>query len=254
MDKLVQISIAILFVVAVPMLIGQSIGEPLEEGIIAYRDGRFEDAVRSYEGILQNGYASPEIYYNLGNAYYRLRRIGHAILAYERALKLDPSDEDIIHNLKLANIKTIDRIEKLPELFFVSWLRKLGTMFSPTSVVIVLLVGWTILFFSLSLAVVGKWTQFLKYIRITVTLSLIIVIFFGAILALQIFENERGSEAIVIGQVVTAKNSPDEQSTDAFVIHEGLKVDVGDSVEGWMKIILSDGKLGWVKSNEVEKI
>lgn len=256
MNKLIRISITIsaLLVVTVMMLVGQSMVELFEEGIVAYRDGRFEDAIRLNEGILQNGYASPEIYYNLGNAYYRLGRIGQAILAYERALKLDPSDEDIIHNLKLANLKTIDRIDKLPELFFVSWFRTLGSMFSLISVVMGLLVGWIILFFSLALAVVGKWVQFLKNAQITVTLSLIIVIFFGAILALQIFEKERGSEAIVISQVVTAKNSPDEQSTDAFVIHEGLKVDVGDSVEGWIKIILPDGKIGWVRSNVIEKI
>jgi tetratricopeptide (TPR) repeat protein len=97
--------------------VAQTAVDEFERGNTYYREGQFERAVDAYEKILSQGVTSPALYFNLGNAYYRTGKNALAILAYERALHLEPNDPDIKHNLDLANLKTVDRIEPLPELF-----------------------------------------------------------------------------------------------------------------------------------------
>lgn len=219
-----------------------------------YRDGDIHGALSHYESIINQGYADASIYYNIGNCHYRLGNVAQAILAYERALRLAPGDADIEHNLALANARTQDRIESLPELFFVSWVRASSRIVPHTMARDWFVALWGVFFVSLGWYVLAVRESFLRLARIAAVVSLIGGMIVGTICGLQSLVERGEDEAIVVKNVVTVKSSPDAQSMDAFVVHEGLKVHVGDQIGEWVRITLADGKVGWVRLDEVEKI
>jgi tetratricopeptide (TPR) repeat protein len=225
-----------------------------EQGNALYREGKFEEAVEAYESILRQGWGSPELYFNLGNAYYRLGRTARAILSYERALRLAPNDQDIKHNLALANLRTVDRIEALPELFFVQWLRSLSAFLPLHVTVQIFVVCWALLFGSLAVFYFVSHDGLLRFMRVLALVSALALIPVAGLLTAQYLEAQSRNDAIITAGVVTAKTSPDEQSVDAFVIHEGLKVSLGDMVGEWVRITLADGKVGWIRIGECERI
>lgn len=232
----------------------QTAADEFEQGNALYRDGKFEKAIVSYENVLREGVASSSLYFNLGNAYYRLGRTAPTILAYERALRLDPNDPDIKHNLELVNLKTVDRIEPLPELFFIQWIRSLSAVFPLHTMTRLTIALWVIFFGSLAAFYFFSKEIVLRSTRWVALISVIFLIFSALLLTTQFFEWRSRDEAIVTQSVVTAKTSPDTQGADAFVVHEGLKVKLSDSVGEWVKITLADGKVGWIRSQECERI
>ncbi len=234
--------------------VAQTAMDEFERGNALYRDGKFDQAAVAYETILRQGVTSPSIYFNLGNSYYRLGKTAPAILAYERALRLRPNDRDIKHNLDLVNLKTVDRIEPLPELFFVDWLRTVSSYIPLHSTLWLFALGWLILFASLAALYILTNPNILRLFRTLTIAALVSLIPIGVLLATQIADARIRNDAIVTTSVATAKTSPDSQSLDAFVIHEGLKVKLSDSVGGWVKIVLADGKVGWIRSQECERI
>jgi tetratricopeptide (TPR) repeat protein len=232
---------------------GQTAADEFEKGNTFYRNGQFEEAATAYEKIIKQGLASAELYFNLGNAYYRLGRIAPAILSYERALRLAPNDPDVKHNLEISNFKTVDRIEPLPELFFIQWLRSVSTVLPIHTTAFLFLACWILLFGSLAVIYLfsSKTITKLRWVALSTAILLIPL---GILLATQYLDWESRNEAIVTASVVTAKTSPDPQSMDAFVIHEGLKVALSDALGDWVKITLADGKVGWIRGNECERI
>ena len=246
--------IIFLLVVMSPLTGAQTAGDEFERGNSLYREGKFEQAEEAYEAILKQGIASPSIYFNLGNAYYREGKTAPAILAYERALRLQPNDPDIRHNLDLVNLKTTDRIEPLPELFFIEWLRTLSTFLPLHTTLWLLAAGWILLFGSLAAMNLLSSPSALRLLRALVILSTIVSIPFAILAATQVADSRSHNDAIVTSSVTTAKTSPDAQSVDAFVVHEGLKVKLSDAVGDWVKIVLPDGKVGWIRSRECERI
>jgi tetratricopeptide (TPR) repeat protein len=234
--------------------VAQTAMDEFERGNALYRDGKFDQATAAYETILKQGTASPAVYFNLGNSYYRLGKTAPAILAYERALRLRPNDPDIRHNLDLLNLKTVDRIEPLPELFFIDWLRTVSSYVPLHSTTWIFALEWLILFASLAALYVVTSPNIVRLFR-TITISaLVMLIPFGVLFITQIADTRIRNDAIVTTSVATAKTSPDAQSLDAFVIHEGLKVKLSDSLGEWVKIVLADGKVGWIRSQECERI
>jgi tetratricopeptide (TPR) repeat protein len=228
--------------------------EFFEQGNTFYKEGNYEAAAKAYEKVLSLGYVSPELYYNLGNAYYRLEQLSRAILAYERAARLRPNDPDITHNLKLCYLKTIDRIEPLPELFLIQWLRAFASILPHQTAEVIFLGSWALLFLSLATAYFVRRRDILKFFRIAIIAFFVITILSGLLFGIQALLDTSAHDAIITSNTVTAKSSPDPKSIDAFVIHEGLKVKVTDSVENWVKITLPDGKIGWIESSQCEKI
>ena len=228
--------------------------DEFERGNMLYRDGKFDQAASSYESILRQGLASAPLYFNLGNSYYRMGRLAPAILAYERALRLQPNDPDISHNLNLLTYKTVDRIEPLPELFFVQWLRSISVLIPLHTTTWLFSSCWFALFGGFALLYLFNAAPVLRFLRGLIILSGIALLPLALLLATQAADSQNRTDAIVMASVVTAKTSPDNQSVDAFVVHEGLKVRLGDSVGEWMKIILPDGKVGWIRSGDCERI
>jgi len=220
----------------------------------AFIEERYSDATEGYEEILTQEYISAELHYNLGNAYFKAGQIAPSILNYERALKLAPNDEDIQFNLKLANLSVKDRVEDIPKLFFVNWWSAIVKTFSTDgwawSSVISLIVGLLgLLFFKLSSEGGMK--------RLTFYVGVIAFAWFG----FSIYSAEKNfnhavhdKRAVVFASTINAKSSPNDKGKDLFVIHEGLVVTVSDNLNGWIRIKLSNGNVGWIPENTVVSI
>jgi len=225
-----------------------------EHGNMLYRAGDYRGAAALYDSIINQGYRSAEVYFNLGNSRYRLEQLAQAVLAYERAARLKPRDPDIAHNLRLLSVKTIDRIEPVPEIFFVQWMRAAGSLLSAETVKVLFLCFWILFFASLAVLAVVVRSGILHGARIVMVGSFVCICAWGVLMGIQSLEDTTSNDSIITGQTVTAKSSPDAKSVDAFVIHEGLKVKMTDAVAGWVKITLADGKVGWIEAAQCEKI
>lgn len=231
--------------------------EPLQRAQLAdsaYRIADYEQAASLYEEVLASGFASPDLYYNLGNTYYRLDRFGLAILNYERALRLRPGMSDARDNLALANSHTVDRIAELPRLFVVNWYIALITRISPSSWRVI-----TLLFFILCLAAVTvialsrNVTLRKSALAVAIAAAVLFILSLLLMIASTSHFNAR-AEAIVMEPSVTVKSSPEHQSADKLILHEGTKVTISETLSGWNKITLSDGTTGWCKSSAIEQI
>jgi len=232
----------------------QTMNDVFNRGNELYRAGKYQDAAKEYEHIINQGYSSAELYYNLGNAYYRNDQLARAILSYERAAQLHPSDPDITHNLKLVYLKTVDHIEPVPEMFFIQWMRTVGSLISPETVRLFFILSWVLLFGSLATMYFIVRPDILRVARIIFFVSFISVVLWAVMLGIQSFQETTRDKAIITAQIVTAKSSPDDKSVDAFVIHEGVKVKLTDIVSDWVKITLADGKVGWIPADQCERI
>lgn len=213
-----------------------------------YNESRYDTALVIYEKILNEGYVSVPLLYNIGNTYFKLRNYPMAILHYEKALKIDPTNEDTRHNLAIANALITDKIEPMPVFFLTKWWRSTGNLMSAN--------GWTktsLEFFGLFLVLVFLYiTARTKGVRKTTFFSSIIVLILlvcSSIFSYQKHKylNER-NEAIVMTPTITVKSSPSASGVDLFVLHEGSKVEIIDNADKWDKIKIADGSVGWMPS------
>lgn len=220
----------------------------------AYINGDFHTAAATYEELLSRGLSSVKLYYNLANAYFKEDRLGKAILYYNRALRLAPGNDDIRYNLSVAEARTKDNIEDIPEFFFVTWMRDIRHTMSCTA--------WSMLSLALLACMLGLFLVYLLAQR----LSLRKGGFYGTVVAALLFmlttwfaAGERremldDSSAVVMVASTAVKSSPDKSSTDLFVLHEGTVVEITDRLEGWCEIVIADGKKGWVEFRKIETI
>ncbi len=219
-----------------------------------YTNGDYAQAINQYEMILEQGYESAALYYNLGNAYYKQNIIDQAILNYERALLLKPNDEDIKYNLEMAKRLTVDRIDKLPEFFLAVWIKNIVHWFSSNQWAIISICAFLL---ALIFIYIYLYTQKygLKKLSFWLGLALVLVTIFSLIFSYQQKKKIIVKDtAIVMSPSVTVKSSPDISGTDLFVIHEGTKVWLQDQVGEWKEIKLSDGSKGWLRAEDIEEI
>lgn len=251
--KKVLLLLALVAVYATP-LSAQSPEELFHRGTELYREGKFREAAESFDAILKSGYVSAPLYYNLGNAYYRANELGQAALAYERALRLSPDDDDVRYNIDLLSLRLTDRIESVPEFFFKAWLRSLSAIMSPALSSALFATAWVILFGALSVLLIAV-SHRVRAVAVRLTALLVpFVILLALIVGVQASVASERDEAIIVAPVVTAKTSPDRQSMDAFVVHEGLKVTTGESLGEWISVTLPNGTVGWVRHLDIEVI
>jgi len=226
----------------------------IEKGNKAYTESEFDIAINSYEQVINSGYSASELYYNLGNAYYRTLNYKSAILNYERALLLSPDDENILTNLDFSRNHIQDRIEEMPKFFFAQWLDNFVNIF-PTKTWSIISISSFIMF--LILAVLFLFSR-IHFIRKLAFVFSIFILFFSSISFYGGFTQNKKrtshSEAIVFSSSVIVKSAPANSGTDLFIIHEGLKVKIIDTTEGWKEIRLSDGKIGWLPEETVVEI
>lgn len=224
------------------------------EGDQHYRLGNYDLAIGFYGMVSGTDYASADLYYNLGNAYYRTDQLGPAILYYERALRQNPNMSDAKENLAIANSKTQDRITQLPRLFIVRWVDWLCTSITPHAWRVVWLVLLAVI---AAAAIVMRWGQSIS-LRKTGLVGIIVsaVLLVAATLLLIGATNRFNShsEAIIMEQTITVKSSPEQQSVDKMLLHEGTKVEVLEVYSVWSKIRIADGTTGWCLSESIERI
>ena len=219
-----------------------------------YAKGNYQQAIKDYQEILKAGVSS-EIYYNLGNAYYRTDNITQALLAYERALQLSPGDNDIRFNLQYARSKTIDKITPETEMFFVTWYNSLVNFTSVdrwanTAIVSIVMALLLILVF---LFAPQMWARKSGFYGSAV--FLLLFAFANLFAFQQKHELETKQGAIVIAPTVNVKKTPAASGTDVFVIHEGTRVDITDrGMKQWRGVKLADGREGWLKTSQIEEI
>ena len=225
------------------------------KGVQAYTDGRWSECTESLKALESVGVVSPELYYNLGNAYFKSGDYPHAILYYERTLKISPSFEDARINLDFANSLIRDKIDAVPEFVLKSWAWKMCYLM-PSDF-------WALISIVLFAAALALFLVF----RLGASRGLRRTGFYCSIVALILSASSFGMAqwqrnsylkadgAIVMKPVASVKSSPSRDSSkDLFVLHEGTKVTVLDTVGEWKNISLSDGRQGWIEESDMEMI
>ena len=226
-----------------------------QEADEAYKKGQYQLAIKHYQQLLNEGGYSAEIYYNLGNAYFRTDNITQAMLSYERARLLAPGDQDIRFNLEFARSKTIDKIAPQSEMFFVTWYHSLVNLFSVDTWACTA-VGSICLVVVLLLVYLFASRMVLRKVGFYGAVCLLLLFGLSNLFAYQqrqLLTERRG--AIVVAPTVVVKKTPSAGSTDEFVIHEGTRVDITDkTIAGWRAVRIADGREGWVLEKQIEEI
>jgi hypothetical protein len=219
-----------------------------------YQEGRYEAALGTYRQVVDAGFESADLYYNMGNAAFRSNSIGYAILYYEKALKLDPFHEDALHNLEFVSRYRVDTFEEVPRLFIRTWAEKLARIF-PERIWSML----SLLFFVLILAsvVVYLYARRLSVKKAGFFSALFGLVFFLVALFSGIAQHRhitRPDAGIIISPSVVVKSTPSESGTELFILHEGTRVELKEGVTGWRNIRVIDGREGWIRSGDFESI
>lgn len=226
---------------------GKSSEELFKQANDFYIKGDFLNAIKSYEEIVSSGKESSQIYFNLGNSYYKLNKISSAILFFERAKRLSPNDEDINFNLKISNLKVIDKIEPLPVFFLYEWIGIVRNFFSGDGWAEISIV-FSFLSFGLIIVFLFVWQPVIKKLIFVAGICSIFILICSYIFANQqsTAENTQNT-AIIFATNINVKASPEDNGTDIFVLHEGTKVIILDEVGVWKKIRLANGNVGWLQ-------
>ena len=224
------------------------------EANIAYQKLDYETSIRLFEQLIKNKSVSEEVFFNLGNSYFKAGNFAKAILNYERAKKLNPDDEDINFNLKIASLKVIDKIESVPEIFYKKWINQFSLFFPPDTFTAILIILVWLLFASATFYVFVHTVSGKKF----AFFLLIIFLFLTCISGVMAYKSHEiahiDRQSIIMSASVYVKSSPDEKGNDLFILHEGTKVDLLDELNSWKKIRIANGSVGWIKSDEMEII
>lgn len=223
----------------------------MQQGNDAYAKGDFATAVQAYNSILEAGYHSADLYYNLGNAYYRLEEYGQSILNYERALRLKPNFRDAKENLDLVNSKTEDQIAPLPEIFLVQWAHNVVAWFSPTGWRVSTLILLAILGALIALFLLSRDYNWRKGALIGGIVTLLLLLLCIVCTISSHVQYNRHTQAIVTTPMTVVKSSPEDSSVDKLILHEGTKVGIDETLGDWHKIHIADGNTGWLQASDL---
>ena len=220
----------------------------------AYRAEEYATAISIYEELLEKG-VSAEVYYNLGNSYYKKDNIAKAILNYERAVLLSPNNRDYKANLEIASAKKVDKDEFTPELFFVSWGKSIVNWMTSDQWAVTTIALFILFLITLGIFFLSKRTAIKKGGFIIAVLALVSVPITNYCASYQKKKITLKDTAIVMEPSVTVRSTPSESGTTLFVIHEGKKVKITDnSMNSWKEIELENGEVGWLPTEAIEII
>ena len=219
-----------------------------------YQQGQYEPALERYNAVILSGKESADLYYNMGNAAYRSNSIGHAILYYEKALKLEPTHEDAIHNLDFVSRYRLDAFEEVPVLFLGAWIAGFIQVFPEQIWSILALIFFIIILIGLLVYLFSRYLVMKKsgFISGLVALVLFVITLFSALSRHRDIVNP--DSGIILAPSVVVRSSPSESGTELFILHEGTKIKVNEEVSGWQNIRLIDGREGWIMAVDFESI
>jgi tetratricopeptide (TPR) repeat protein len=219
-----------------------------------YQDGRYEDAILAYESVINSGYESATLYYNLGNSYFRSNKLGNARLYYEKALKLNPDDEDAQANIQYLEGLLSDRFEEVPIIFYKKWINSIYISLSSNQWAYISMILFVISILSVSVYLLLRNTLLRKTGFYSGLLFLLLSILSLTASWKQYQQIKKPDSAVVIDLSVNVKSAPRETGTGLFVLHEGAKVWLEDKTSGWQEIRLSDGRKGWLPVESIQSI
>ncbi len=219
-----------------------------------YSEGEYRQAADAYEQLLQEQGVAPELYYNLGNAYFKAGEVALSILNYERALRLNPRFDDARYNLQLAQERVIDNIPPAQVFFVKRWIQSLVSRYTSDQW---MYASWGLFLLCLAGGLTFVFAKSRGVRKAAFVLGIVFLLSSGISLVCSItrkndFQNHR--DAVVMTGIVTVKSSPDRSGTDLFELHEGTKVAVKSTLGDWMEIVIGDGRQGWTEAKHLEKI
>ncbi|MBL7075120.1 tetratricopeptide repeat protein [candidate division KSB1 bacterium] len=236
----------------------RAFGDPFaslfEEGNHLYEAGEYEEAISKYELILEGGYENGTLYYNLGNAHYKLNHIAPAIFYYEKAARLMPREPDVKINLKLANLRVIDKITPRPRLVIWDWFDSFRGLFSLGLLTGLVLGLYLILIIGLIVYVWFRKVRLRRMILYGMGPTAFLLLLFLGLFLLRIHEIKKLREGIIFSPMVEVRSAPGEGETELFLLHEGVKAKIRNRVGDWVEIELADGKVGWVGCESLREI
>jgi len=239
----------ITFILSLFFALNSFAGEPLFlQANTEYVNENYTVAISLYDSILTNGLESAELYYNLGNCHYKTQDWANAIWHYEKSLQFG-NNEKTRHNLSLAKLKIIDRIEALPQLFYKKWWVSLTQVFSTKTWQIISLLSIGLIFI---LQLISQFTS-LKSKLITKIFSAITVLFL-LITQTSYHNNFTKKEAIIFSETITVNSAPTSSSTNLFTLHAGSKVEIIDIIGDWINIKIANGNSGWIAQNSIKEL
>lgn len=233
-------------------LVAQDVDSLFTKGNTLYKNGEFEAAINSYKKIEAKDSISAELYLNLGNAYYKLNKVGPTIFYYEKALKLEPSNKDVKNNLVFAKRLALDTIKEVPKTVFqkfhANYIQQLS--YNEWAILAVLFSFLASLFF---LLFYFSYVPTRKRVYFTASILSFIILTFSIIITYSEFNKSKNNkEAIVFATETTVRNAPTLNADEVFILHEGTKVFVIDAVDNWKKIKLIDNRTGWIIAEEIK--
>lgn len=247
----ILISLLMLFVLA---NVVSAVVVSFEEANQLYAEKKYSAAAELYETIITEEGVAPELYYNLGNAYFKSNELAKAILNYERAVRISPRYADAKFNLEFANQKVIDNIELIDTFFLKKWITTLmktmtsnGWFYTAAIFFVIALIAFMIFIFGHS-RFIRKSFFYIGLIGILLSITTIV---FSGIRGTQMVNH---NEAIVMSGVIVIKGAPDKSGTDLYQLHEGSKITIIGSLGDWYEVRLGNGNVGWVENKLVEKI
>ena len=220
-----------------------------------YAQGHYAQARKLYEALLKGNGPDADLYYNLGNACFKTDDLPHALLNYERALRLNPADADVKANLAFARTQITDKQTPASEMFFITWWKAAATVLPFAAYALIALVAFWVLLVALACTIFLHRDRLRRIALRLAFICLLCCLLSNLLLLTQRQLLRRHDAAIVMEPVLTVKSSPDAQSTDLFILHEGTRVRLLDTtMSQWMEVRLEDGKQGWIPRTAVEII
>jgi len=228
--------------------------QAFEKGNVFYKNQNYAAALSIYDSLLKAGFRSAALEYNAGSAFYRTGQIAKSILHYERAALLKPNDPDTEHNLKMAYLSTVDKIDPEPVLFYQQWWRDFaygGTLEAKskwTAILLWLSLGFWAAYLFLSKIAIRKWSFY------ACCFTLIFGLLGWALTEHHSNHMHENKGAIIMTDAAYVKGAPTKDGANLFMLHSGTKVTVVDELDAWKKIRLANGNEGWIEKGEIEEI
>ncbi|RMB63338.1 tetratricopeptide repeat protein [Dokdonia sinensis] len=254
MKKAIQHIVMAVFMISVFQLQAQNPEQSFETGNKHYADGQFQEAIDAYQKVLDSGKESAAVYYNLANAHYKLNNVAPSIYYYEKAKLLAPADPDIKNNAAFASKMKIDAITPLPENTIKKYYNNILNLLTTDgwAYTTVILAMFFVAFF---LAYYFSYGTGRKRVFFAATFVALLLAGLSLMFAYNAFAKaEKDNPAIVFATESTVKSEPNLASTEAFILHEGTKVLILETVKNWKRIQIADGKSGWIPTTDIKEL
>ncbi|MFC1477109.1 SH3 domain-containing protein [candidate division KSB1 bacterium] len=252
--KAIRLAVGIMVFFVAGTASSQEWEQLFHDGNQNYSRGEFVLALGNYFAVRDAGQVSGELYYNIGNTYFKLGSMGNAILYYEKARRLMPNDEDLLNNIQFANVNIVDRIIPVPEIFYVRIWHRFRTMMSIVQWKAFFITAWFMTALIVILLFFIRQLRIRKYLKIGLRIAVVFLVIIAGVLYSSSKVDKPGTSGVVLAEEVTAYSSPEELGTESFMIHEGTVFSIKSTRGDWCEIRLADGKEGWILQEHAEVI